>query len=158
MDYSKNLIAPFEITLKYHGTGMPLTIDAILNNLHLHYGPVTEDLTITGSLHFNATTPFFLQISLRDKTYAHTNLEQNTDHYVEITKIRFMDYDIMDHIHESVYYAHKDCEKPNDSNMDVIYGSNILGQNGTLQLGTSMDPFFTWYHKVSHQGTLYELT
>ena len=62
MDYSKNLIAPFEITLKYHGTGMPLTIDAILNNLHLHYGPVTEDLTITGSLHFNATTPFFLQI------------------------------------------------------------------------------------------------
>ena len=153
-----NNLANFELDLKYHGWGMPLTVDVLVNCMHMYYGAITEDKKIEGSFFFDRDTPFRLEINLRDKTYAHTDLDKNLDHCIEIVKLKFMDYDLLPLMHENVYYAHQDCEQPNPGDMVVTHGSKVMGQNGTLMLGSIKEPFFTWYHKITHQGVLYELT
>lgn len=158
MKLASNNLANFEIELTYHGWGMPLTTDILVNCMHLYYGPITETRSFKGSFHFNETTPFKIEINLKDKTYAHTNLEKQLDHSIEITKLKFLDYDLLPLMHDSVYWAHVDCEKPNSATVKEIRGSRILGQNGSLHFGSITKPFFTWYHEMTHQGVLYELT
>jgi hypothetical protein len=151
-------LAHFEIELTYHGWGMPLTTDVVVNCMNMHYGPITETRLIKGSFYFDESTPFKIEIGLRDKTYAHTDLAKGLDHCIEISKLKFMNYDLLPLMHDSVYWAHIDCENPNPATMTEIHGSKILGQNGRLHLGTIRKPFFTWYHEITHQGVLYELT
>jgi len=151
-------LANFELALKYHGHGMPLTVDILVNSMHMYYGDITADKKIQGSFFLNRDTPFRLEISLKDKTYAHTDLTRGLDHCIEIAEVKFMNYDLMNVVHESVYHAHRDCERPNSATMIETRGSKILGQNGTWVLGTLRQPFFTWYHEITHQGVLYELT
>lgn len=158
MNLEFNKLANFELDLTYQGWGMPLNVEVLVNCMNMDRGPMTATKHIESSFFFDRTTPFKLEINLRDKTYAHTDLELGRDHYIEITRLKFLDYDLLPLMHANTYWAHRDCEQPNPADMLELKGSKIMGQNGTLILGTLHKPFFTWYHEVTHQGVLYDLT
>lgn len=156
MKLISNQLVPFEVSIKYHGNGMPLHVGMTLNGIHqLCDDDIIDDLTISGIIDFDELTPFHLAVSLKDKTYAHTNLETGSDHWIELSSIKFFDYDLTRVMHETVYWADPDCEHHDPATMQKKLGSSSLGQNGLWTLGSYREPFFVWYHRVTHQGIMY---
>lgn len=148
--------ATFEFEIGYHGWGMPLHIELVLNGIHhLCDGDIIDRYIVAGLIDFDELTPFHLSLRLSGKTYAHTDLVSNKDHWLEIKRLRFLSYDLTDLMHESVYWADRDNEHHDPADVEVREGSNILGQNGIWTLGSYRDPFFKWYHSTTHQGTVY---
>lgn len=157
MDWDSKLTADYKISLAYRGWGMPLTLDILLNNMHLYYGEIRDDLTLSGSIPFDHRTTFYLDIGLRGKTYAHTDLINNRDHEIEIVGIEFLGYELINTVYTSRYHAHIDCEQPNPATMITLLGAKSMGQNGRWQLGTVQNPFYDWYQDVTHQGYTYTI-